>query len=381
MSARLAGNPDQPDEPDPDYAGGGIERVARQPFQRHRTPFTPPYVERTMRKFLTFLGLMLIASSGFAGVANAKTLTVYTYDSFVSKWGPGPKVKAAFEKQCDCTLDLVGLDDAVAILSRLRLEGAHSKADVALGLDSSMLHEAVGTELFAPHGLDLSGLTIPGGWKDPIFAPFDYGYFAFIHDADKMKTPPTSLKALVEAVDGPKILIQDPRTSSPGLGLMLWMKKVYGDKAGSAWAKLAPRVVTVTKGWSEAYGLFLKGESDMVLSYTTSPAYHMIAEGKTNYRAAAMSEGHYMQVETAAKLKSAKEPALADEFMKFMVSKDFQGIIPTGNWMYPVADIGGAMPGDFGKLISVAKPLQHAPAEIAENRKAWTAEWRDALSK
>ncbi len=27
--------------------------------------------------------------------------------------------------------------------------------------------------------------------------------------------------------------------------------------------KLAAKTVTVTKGWSEAYGLFLKGESDL----------------------------------------------------------------------------------------------------------------------
>ena len=127
-------------------------------------------------------------------------------------------MKAAFEKQCDCTLDLVGLDDAVAILSRLRLEGAHSKADVALGLDSSMLHEAAATGLFAPHGLDLSRLTIPIGWKSPVFAPFDYGYFAFIYDADKMKTPPISLRALVEVPDGPKLLIQDVAQAPRGLG-------------------------------------------------------------------------------------------------------------------------------------------------------------------
>ena len=337
-----------------------------------------------MRKILLTGCLMLIASLGALGLsqaAEAKTLTVYTYDSFVSKWGPGPKVKAAFEAQCDCTLNLVGLDDAVSILSRLRLEGVHSKADIALGLDSSMLHEAAATGLFMPHGLDLSGLTIPTGWKNPIFAPFDYGYFAFIYDSDKMKTPPSSLRALVEATDGPKLLIQDPRTSSPGLGLMLWMKKVYGAEAGAAWAKLAPRIVTVTKGWSEAYGLFLKGESDMVLSYTTSPAYHMIAENKNNYRAAAMTDGQYMQVETAAKLKSASEPELADQFLRFMVSDAFQSIIPTGNWMYPVTDIGAALPEAFGKLITVTKPLRHSPSEIAENRKAWTSEWRDALSK
>lgn len=46
-------------------------------------------------------------------------------------------------------------------------------------------------------------------------------------------------------------------------------------------AEAGGKTVTVTKGWSEAYGLFLKGESDLVLSYTTSPAYHIIAEKKT----------------------------------------------------------------------------------------------------
>ena len=63
--------------------------------------------------------------------------------------------------------------DVVSILSRLRLEGAHSKADIALGLDRSMLHEAAATGLFEPHSLDPYRLTIPAGWKNPIFAPFD----------------------------------------------------------------------------------------------------------------------------------------------------------------------------------------------------------------
>lgn len=52
------------------------------------------------------------------------------------------------------------------------------------------------------------------------------------------------------------------------------MQKVYGDKTPEAWQKLAAKTVTVTKGWSEAYGLFLKGESDLVLSYTTSGLPH-----------------------------------------------------------------------------------------------------------
>ena len=337
-----------------------------------------------MRSLPTFLGLLSAVFAGLAGPSHAAskpTLTVYTYDSFVSEWGPGPKVTAAFEAQCGCTLDLVGLDDAVSILGRLRLEGEHAKADIALGLDSSMIHEAGATDLFAPHGLDLSGLSVPTGWQDPVFVPFDYGYFAFVYDTDRLASPPRSLRQLVTAADGPTVIIQDPRTSSPGLGLMLWVKKLHGDGAGDAWAGLAPRIVTVTKGWSEAYGLFLKGEADMVLSYTTSPAYHMIAESKSNYRAAQFSDGHYLQIETAAKLKTAAQPALADQFLRFMISEAFQSIIPTGNWMYPVGDIGAALPDAFGELIEVDTPLLHSPAEIARNRKSWTAEWRRALSK
>ena len=32
-----------------------------------------------------------------------------------------------------------------------------------------------------------------------------------------------------------RIVIQDPRTSTPGLGLLTWMKALYGDQAGDEW--------------------------------------------------------------------------------------------------------------------------------------------------
>ena len=160
-----------------------------------------------------------------------------------------------------------------------------------LGLDTNLTAEAKATGLFAPHGVDQSALTVPGGWSDDTFVPFDYGYFAVVYDTEKVPTPPKSLAELVEGDPNIKIVIQDPRTSTPGLGLVLWVKAVYGDQAAEAWAKLKRRVLTVTPGWSEAYGLFTKGEAQMVLSYTTSPAYHIIAEGTERYQAASFAEG------------------------------------------------------------------------------------------
>ncbi|MFP1946023.1 thiamine ABC transporter substrate binding subunit [Lonsdalea quercina] len=307
------------------------------------------------------------------------TLTVYTYDSFSSEWGPGPRVKTAFEKECDCELKFVALADGVALLNRLRMEGKRTQADIVLGLDNNLLQAAEHTGLFSQRTVDTDALSLPGGWHNDTFVPYDYGYFAFIYNRDKLKNPPRSLHELVDSPEPWKVIYQDPRTSTPGLGLLLWMQKVYGDDAPQAWQKLAAKTVTVTKGWSEAYGLFLKGEADLVLSYTTSPAYHIIEEKKENYVAAPFSEGHYLQVEVAGRLASSQQPQLAERFLKFMVSPAFQQLIPTTNWMYPVIDT--PLPAGFQRLDKPATTLSYTPKQVASQRNDWIQAWQRAVSR
>ncbi|WP_313592878.1 thiamine ABC transporter substrate binding subunit [Agrobacterium cavarae] len=315
------------------------------------------------------------------GVAqDKKVLTVYTYESFVSEWGPGPKVKAAFEKTCDCTVNFVGVADGVALLNRLKLEGASSKADVVVGLDTNLIAEAKETGLFEASGIDASTAKVPGGFKDDVFVPYDYGHFAVVYDTQTLKNPPKSLKELVEGDPSQKIAIQDPRTSTPGLGLLLWVKSVYGDKAPEAWAKLKDRVLTVTPGWSESYGLFTKGEVPMVLSYTTSPAYHMVAEHSERYQAASFEEGHYIQIEVAGLLKNAPEKELGKRFLSFILTPGFQDAIPENNWMMPVTATSQPLPDAFNKLVQPTKTFLMSPEEVAKNRKAWIDEWLTAMS-
>ena len=291
------------------------------------------------------LPLIIAAAAGAPVQAAGKpVLTVYTYDAFAASWGAGPKIEKAFEAECACDLKFVATDSSIAIVRKLQLEGSASKADIVLGLDTNVAELARATGLFAEHGAKLDRLNLPIAWNDSTFLPFDYGYFAFIYNSDVVKDPPRSFEALAERKGNFKIVIQDPRSSTPGLGLLLWIKTLHGDKAASIWQRLAPKILTVTKGWSEAYGLFLKGEAEMVLSYTTSPAYHLIAEKKSQYKAVAFDAGHYMQVEVGAMVKSSKNPALARQFMQFMLTEGFQQAIPTGNWMYPASADGLPLP-------------------------------------
>ena len=335
-----------------------------------------------MRTLLTSaIALAALAVPTMAVLADDKpVLTIYTYESFTSEWGPGPAVEAAFEEGCKCDLQFVALDSSIGILGRVQLEGTSSKADLVLGLDTNLMKTARDTGLFAPHSAKLAGrTTLPIDFTDDTFMPFDWGYFAFVYNSETMSTPPASMQALVDAPDELRIVIQDPRTATPGLGLLLWVKSVYGNKAPEAWAKLAPKIVTVTKGWWDAYSMFLEGEADMVLSYSTSPAYHVIAEGTDKYKAAAFGEGHYMQVEVAVMLKNAPQPELAARFMEFILESGFQSVIPTTNWMYPAGK--AELPEAFGSLITPAKSLLFTPEQVATNKSAWVGEWQSALSQ
>ena len=318
-------------------------------------------------------GLCLIASGA---MAETPVLTVYTYDSFTSEWGPGPAVEASFEETCGCDLKFVAAGDGAALLSRVFLEGASTEADIVLGLDTTLTEKALGSGLLAPHG-DLAELDLPVEWTDPTFVPFDWGWFAFVANAD---TPaPADFEAL--AASDLKIVIQDPRSSTPGLGLVMWVKAAYGDRAGGIWSALADNIVTVTPGWSEAYGLFLEGEADAVLSYTTSPAYHLIAEGDASKVAWLFKEGHYMQVEVAGKIAGTDQPALADAFLNFMLTSGFQSAIPTTNWMYPAVTPEDGLPEGYEQMITPVQSLLYSSAEAQTQRDAAVEEWRAALSR
>ncbi|MBC6406934.1 MAG: thiamine ABC transporter substrate binding subunit [Rhodobacteraceae bacterium] len=334
-----------------------------------------------MKSPVVLLTAMLLGGSA---AAQPPLLTVYTYDSFVSEWGPGPAVEAAFEQICHCDLKFVGVGDGAALLARLKLEGARSDADVALGLDTNLIAAAQQSGLFAPHGqqpqvdipLPNGGLTT--GWADPLFLPYDWGHFAFVYDKERLPIPPRSFDEL--AASNIRIIIQDPRSSTPGLGLLLWVKDQYADKAPDLWRALADNIVTVTAGWSEAYGLFLEGEADMVLSYTTSPAYHRIAEGDAS-KEAAIFDSHYMQIEVAGKLAASQQPELAEAFLAFMVSEAFQSLIPTTNWMYPAVMPAAGLPKGFDAPLGPARSRLIAPDKVPVLRDEALQEWLAALSR
>ncbi|MGL6210027.1 MAG: thiamine ABC transporter substrate binding subunit [Paracoccaceae bacterium] len=327
-----------------------------------------------MKKLSIALGCLTLAP-----MAQAETpvLNILTYDSFAAEWGPGPAIEAGFEATCACDLRWTMAGDGAAMLARLRLEGAGSEADVVVGLDTSLTESARQSGLFAPHTLTLPH-DLPVPFQDAEFLPYDWGWFAFVHN----KTLPNPPKSFTElAASDLKVVIQDPRSSTPGLGLVLWVKQAYGPQAAEIWTTLADNILTVTPGWTEAYGMFLAGEADMVLSYTTSPAYHLIAETDDTKTAALFTEGHYLQIEVAGMLAASDQPDLARAFLTYLGGDAAQSVIPTTNWMYPAKTPAAGLPEGFNTLIQPTKSLLLSSTEAEAIRAEAIAEWQAALAQ
>ena len=321
--------------------------------------------------------IIIFLISIFSSSLRAEKLTIYTYDSFVSEWGPGPIVEKIFEDKYEIDLQFIAVDSAATLLNKIILEGENTKADLVLGLDMNLFNAAEKSELFVSHNLKNinNKLTLPLNWESDIFVPYNYGYFAFVYNNKTLKNPPLSMEDLINKTDA-RIVIQDPRTSTPGLGLLTWMKALYGDSAQNKWSQLNKKIISVTKGWTDAYyNFFMAGEADMVLSYSTSPAAHIMFEENYDISASTFKEGNYISVEFAGILNSSKNKQMANKFLDFMISDDFQKVIPGTNIMYPVTDV--EMPEAFNKL-EIPKLLQLDPKDINDNKDAWINEWLNA---
>ena len=315
--------------------------------------------------------------------AFAQDLVVYTYDSFNTEWGPGPVVFKAFEEQCSCKVQVIAPGDSGSVMSRTILEKANPKADVLLGVNDSELAKSFKHDLWEPYrspNLD----RVPEELRlDPAHrvTPFDYGYIAFVYDSERLTSPPKSLADLTDPRFAGKVVIESPKTSSPGLSMLHWTVAVYGEEGYlDYWDRLRPNLLTITDGWSAAYGMFTKGEVPIVLSYVTSPAYHVEYEQTDRYKALDFPEGMFRQVEFAGILKGAKNQQRAREFIDFMLTSGFQDVIPLTNWMYPVAP-EKALPDSYQAAVRPAKMHTLSPEEIESKNDRWLRSWSRTMAQ
>lgn len=288
-----------------------------------------------------FAGLIIafLNKEDSAVVKEGSVLKIYAADSFVAKWGPGPQLKEIFEKQTGQKITYIAMSDPGLTFQKMNFDGVSAIGDVVVSLDQfdvlrsqdKIKWKKLNSEMNQKYS---ARLPIPEQLEN--FLPYDWAPIAFVSRSD-FKTSLNSLDDLLKPELKNKIALEDPRTSSPGLQFLTWVMQTKSEQdAVQFFKKMNEQAHSYSAGWSAAYGLFTNKQADIVLSYATSPIYHLVEENNSGFKSYEFIEGHPVQVEFAGVPETCQNCEAAIKFVQFMQSPEAQKIIMSKNYMLPV---------------------------------------------
>jgi thiamine transport system substrate-binding protein len=346
---------------------------------------------------ILLLSLLLLTACSLGGKATPQstepqTITVMTHDSF----SVSEDVVKSFEEANNAKVTFLQSGDAGAVLNKAILTKDAPLADVLFGVDNTFLSRALEGDIFEVYEspafsaipeqfkLDLSNRALPVDYGD-VCINYDKAYFA-----ENNLAVPQSLEDLIKPEYEGLLVVENPATSSTGLAFLLATVAHFGDSFTEYWQQLKDNGVVVVDGWETAYytnfsGSSGKGPQPMVVSYGTSPAAEVIfAETPLEDAPTASILGPdtcFRQIEFVGILKGTKQRALAEKFVDFMLSKQFQEDVPLQMFVYPVLP-DAVLPDEFTKYAQAPEQTaQLSPDEIAANRDQWIQAWTDVVLK
>ena len=295
-----------------------------------------------MRKALSVIIIMMLAICSIFAQSTSektgqeqKTLTVYAYDTFCGDWGAASAVIPAFEQATGIKVNLVSAGAAIEVINKVRLEGEKTQCDVILGITDDIADKAYDLlESYNSPYIETIDTKLVFDPQNRLI-PYDYGSFAFVYDTQAGIELPTCLMDLTKEEYKGKVILIDPRTSSVGTGLLMWTYNALGEDWIRWWKTMSKNALTTASGWSSGYGLFTEGEAPIVISYTTSPVYHVMWEDTTRYQALLFTDGHEATIEAAGIVKGTKHREEAQAFIDFLLTAA-QVDLANANSMYPV---------------------------------------------
>ncbi len=294
---------------------------------------------------------------------------------------------AAFERANDAKVSVIKAGSGNELVNKLVLSRAQPIADAVYGLDNT-------TVLKAKEGGILAAAQPPSAAVTaalPHAAAVDTGYIAVNYDKAwfaKNKLPlPQSLEDLAKPQYKNLLAMPNPGLSSTGLGFLLANIQGMGEKqAFDWWAKMRANGVKVTKDWSEAYYTEFSrngGSRPLVVGYASSPAAEVhYGKGKFDTPPTGvlfLKGGVFRQVEGAAVLNGAKQPALAAKLVQYLQSAPVQKAVPTEMWVYPAVK-NTPLPDVFKHARAPQHSDNPSEAEIAKNQRRWVSQRIRALS-
>jgi thiamine transport system substrate-binding protein len=323
---------------------------------------------------------------------SSRPLTVYTYSSFVS-FGAADVVAQAFQEQTGAQIQFVATGDSRTMLAKLIAEReatGQAPADVFIGVEVNDLAIAQRNDLFLPLTLD----DVPELADVPLeirfdpeqrLIPYEHGFITLVYDSQRLREDqiPRTFEDLLDPKFRQQLIVEDPRTSSPGLSFLLWTIHRFGDPGYlDFWRGLLPNILTITPSWDAAFDLFLRGEAPLVVSFSTDHAYDVIVNRSERIQVLTPQGEAYRTIFGMGVVKGSKQPELAKRFLTLMLSPEVQSQLAETEWMIPANVNAKARVIWWQNLVLPSTPVLLPVDVVSSNLDRWIDQWvRGILSR
>jgi len=351
---------------------------------------------KAKKSFIFMLVALLLGTAACGGgggeeaTAGPAVVRLMTHDSF----DVSADLLDDFEAQTGILVEVFKAGDGGEALNKAILSKGAPLADVFFGVDNTFLSRALENDIFLSYDSPMLADIADALELDPDnrALPVDYGDICLNYDlawfAERGLTPPDALADLADPALAGLTVVENPATSTPGLGFLLATIETFGEDGYlDYWQQLVDNDVLVVDGWETAYyshfSAASEGDRPIVVSYASSPVaevYFAEQPPAAAPTAAVVSDGAcFRQIEFVGILRGTTVEEEARRLVDFMLDQRFQEDIPLKMFVYP-ANETAQLPEVFAAHSRLPDaPAQPDPARIAANREAWINAWTEVV--
>lgn len=310
--------------------------------------------------------IAITACSSSDNSAKPTEVVLVAYDAFTPQEG----IFDQFTKDTGVAVKVVTAGDTGTMVSKAILTAGKPEGDVMWGIDNTFLSRAQKADLLTS------------------YEPVDEGDICVNYDknwfAQRNIPVPQTFEDLAKPAYKNLLVVQDPTTSSPGLGFMLATIAHFGESQWqNYWKQLTANNVKIVSDWTTAYtvefsGSSGKGKYPLVVSYGSSPPAEVVYSSTPidEPPTGVMESTCFRQTEYVGVLRGTKNEEIAQQLVTYLLDKTFQESMPLTLFVFPV-NKEATLPDVFTKFATKpSNPLSISPDIIEKNRDSWLDTWR-----
>ena len=315
---------------------------------------------------------------------DTQILNIYAVDVFLNE-DFYENIIPLFTSIFGCEVNITKFPNALSMIDQAISEKDSTYIDLLFGIDNTLLFKIEQESLF----IQYESNNLQNIHEDLIFDkkyrinPVCFSNISFNYNSYVISDPPITFGEMQDGKFKNQIIIMNPKTSSLGRAMLFWSVAAFGRNGyGHFWRSIKDNVLSIYDNKNDGYNAYLAGEAPMILGMETTPIYHLQHDKTDKYRSTIPKEGGFKFIVGVGILESTKNEYLAEKFVDFLLSKDFQEMITEEMWMVPV-NKKVKLPLDYEILPKITndytKVLSTKQTKLQYNE--WIAKWNRIMLK